>query len=128
MTLPIEGMEWQRHTVLMFIIRLARSGLEPWHHLNYTIETIVTAPLVQREQCLSGTLDLTKQICGQALTGAVWTAGRTQILGVDISVASRRCSGPAKTLGGESPPEQWPQFIVYEAGLGCQAGPVSSRM
>lgn len=62
---------WEAHSVLTFIICLARSELESWHHLHHMVETIVMAPLVQWEQCLSGTLDLRKQLCDQAV-GSAW--------------------------------------------------------
>jgi Fe-S cluster assembly iron-binding protein IscA len=59
-----------------------------------------------------------------ALPGAVWTAGRTQILGLDISVASPGCSGAAKTVGGESPPGETDLVsrVQGRAGAVCALG------
>ena len=40
---------------------------------------------------------------GGQTVGSVWTAGRAQTLGIDISMASTGFSAPAEALGGESP-------------------------
>lgn len=50
-----------------------------------------------------------------ALLGAVWTAGRTQILGIDTSMASTGYSG---LLEEGVLQEQKTLFLEYKAGLG----------
>lgn len=73
------------------------------------VGTVGTVPLVQREQSLSGILDLTKQMCRQQVDLKSWV--RTFPWPVQGVLDQQRA-------WEEGPPGSVPQVIEYEAGLG----------